>query len=66
METLTPQNIRDRAYGARVSINQLLARADVNNSTFWRWAKGKTLNLHPVTAGKISDALSDIEQERAV
>jgi transcriptional regulator with XRE-family HTH domain len=65
METITPQKIRDRAYAARVSINHLLKRAGVQNSTFWRWENGETADAHPVTLGKIADALEAIERERA-
>ena len=65
MNNLTPEEVRERAYMARISLNQLLARAGVNNSTFWRWAGGSTTNIHPVTIGKIADALADVERERA-
>ena len=65
METITPQQIRLRAYAARVSINQLLKRAGVQNSTFWRWDKGETKSLHPVTIGKITDALERFEAGQA-
>ena len=65
MDNLTPEEVRERAYQARISMNQLLARAGVNNSTFWRWAGGATTNIHPVTIGKIADALADVERERA-
>ena len=65
MEQITPQQIRLRAYAARVSINQLLKRAGVQNSTFWRWENGDTADAHPVTLGKIADALAAIEAERA-
>ena len=64
MEQLTPSDIRQRAYQARVSINQLMKRAGVENSTFWRWENGTTKEVHPITAGKIADALDAIEAER--
>ncbi len=63
MDQLTPDIIRARAYEARISINALMKRANVNNSTFCRWASGETTNLHPVTLGKIADALAAIEAE---
>ena len=58
MEIITPDDIRQRAYNARVSINRLMKEAGVQNSTFWRWDKGETAALHPVTIGKITDALA--------
>jgi transcriptional regulator with XRE-family HTH domain len=64
MNQLTPSEIRARAYEARVSINQLMKRAGVENSTFWRWDNGTTKEIHPVTVGKIADALAEIEAER--
>lgn len=60
---LTPAIVRDRATRAHVSINQLMDRAKVQNSTFWRWAQGKS-SPHPVTLQKLEDALSQIEHER--
>ena len=58
---MTPEAIERRAYDARVSINRLLKDAGVQNSTFWRWKKGETTALHPVTSGKIEDALVRFE-----
>lgn len=63
MDELTPQIIRDRAYGARISINQLFKRAKVSNSTLWRWEKDITAKPNPVTLGKIEDALAFVERE---
>lgn len=65
MTDLTPETVRNRAYNARITLNGLMKRAGVENSTFWRWAGGKTKNIHPVTLGKINDALVAIEAERA-
>lgn len=65
MNNLTADAVRDRAYEGRISINALMKRAGVNNSTFFRWANGSTAALHPVTVQKIGDALAEIEAERA-
>jgi transcriptional regulator with XRE-family HTH domain len=62
---LTPAAVRDRATKAHTSINKLMARAGLPNSTFWRWEKGAIVNPHPVTLQKLSDALGAIEAERA-
>lgn len=66
IDALTPQSVRDRATAAHVSINKLMARADLPNSTFWRWERGHINKPHPVTLQKIADALDAIEAERAV
>jgi transcriptional regulator with XRE-family HTH domain len=63
-DALTPQIVRDRATAAHVSINKLMERAELPNSTFWRWEQGKIKSPHPVTLRKISDALDGIEAER--
>lgn len=65
METITPAMIRDRATAAHVSINQLMERAGLPNSTFWRWDTGRIEHPHPVTVQKIADALAAIEAEHA-
>lgn len=62
---LTPETVRTRAYAARVSINALMKRAGLPNSTFWRWEKGVIATPHPITLGKLSDALEAIEREKA-
>ncbi len=62
--TMTPRQIKDRAYAARVSVNALLKRAGVSNTTLWRWENGDTGTPHPVTMGKIIDALEAFEGER--
>jgi transcriptional regulator with XRE-family HTH domain len=64
MDTITPASIRTRATAAHVSINKLMKRAGLPNSTFWRWEGGKIETPHPVTVQKISDALDAIEAER--
>lgn len=61
----TPQEIKDRAVAAHVSINRLMMAAGIQNSTFWRWETGKTDAPHPVTLRKITDALEGFERERA-
>lgn len=66
METaLTPAIVRERATRAHTSINQLMKRADLQNSTFWRWERAG-VNPHPVTLRKLSDALDAIEHERQI
>jgi hypothetical protein len=60
---LTPEIVRQRATKAHVSINQLMKRARLQNSTFWRWQQGS--EPHPVTLQKLSDALDAIEAEKA-
>lgn len=62
---IQPDDIRQRAYNARISINQLMKRAGLPNSTFWRWERGHIVNPHPVTVGKICDALEAFEREQA-
>lgn len=59
---MTPQTIRARAYAARVTLNKLLGKAGVANSTFWRWERGDTGDIHPVTLARIDDALREFEQ----
>ena len=63
-KTITPQDIRDRAFAARVTINKLLKTAGVANSTFWRWEKGDT-EMVPLTLARIEDALATFETDSA-
>lgn len=63
--TLTPAIVRERATKAHTSINQLMKRADLQNSTFWRWERAG-VTPHPVTIQKLSDALGAIERERQI
>lgn len=60
---LTPQDIRDRAARALVSMATLLERADVKGSTFWRWEKGHS-KIRPLTLEKLRQTLEAIEEER--
>ena len=62
--TIKAAEIKERAYQARISINSLMKRAGVSNSTLWRWENGLTDAGQPWTVGKIEDALDKIEQER--
>lgn len=62
--TVKAAEIKERAYQARVSVNSVMKRAGVSNSTLWRWEKGIG-DAHPFTIGKIEDALDAIEAERA-
>jgi len=62
---LTTKEIRDRAYAARVPVSEVMKRAGVANSTFHRWVKSDGPKPHPVTLGKIEDALAAIEAEYA-
>lgn len=64
-ESHTPNSIKQRAYAARVSVNALMKRAGVSNSTLWRW-ENEFREPHPITLGKVLDALEAIERERAV
>lgn len=61
---LTPYVIRKRAIAARVSINRLMQRAGVANSTLFRWERGDTYPS-AVTKGKIKDALEWFERDYA-
>lgn len=61
---LTPYVIRERAIAARVSINRLMQRAGVANSTLFRWERGDTVP-GAVTKGKIKDALEWFERDYA-
>jgi transcriptional regulator with XRE-family HTH domain len=65
MSQMTPDIVRARATLARISINKVMKRAGVNYSTFCRWANGETAEVHPVTLGKIEDALAAYEAEHA-
>ena len=64
-EKLSPQaiaaDIKERAYQARISINKLLGNAGVANSTLWRWEQPNAPEPHPVTLGKVLDALAQAE-----
>lgn len=62
---IEPSQIRSRAYEARVTMNQLMKRAGVPNSTFWRWDTGKINAPHPITLARIMEALEAAEAERA-
>ncbi len=63
-DDLTPAVIRERAACAHVTINQLMKRAELPNSTFWRWESGEVKEPNPVTRQKILDALLAVETER--
>jgi transcriptional regulator with XRE-family HTH domain len=62
--TITPQEIRDRAYAARISVNALLRRAGVYNTTLWRWEQPEPTEPRPLTLARIVDALDAAERER--
>ena len=64
-KTITPQEIRDRAYAARISINKLLGNAGVSNTTLWRWERNLVEEPSLLTMARIIDALEAIEKERA-
>lgn len=61
---ITPGEIRSRATKAYSTLDNLLSRAGVAKSTFWRWEKGEITDPHPVTIQKIVDALEEIEGEK--
>ena len=61
METLTPQVVRQRALGALVTMKQVLERASVRESTFWRWEGGHQ-QPRPLTLAKIEAALKYFEK----
>ena len=61
---LTPQIIRNRAYAARVSINQVLKKAGIAPSTFYRWERKSPTVPADLTLAKIDDALAALEAER--
>lgn len=63
--SIQPSDIRNRAYAARVSINRLMKRAAVPNSTFWRWETGRVNKPHPITLARIVEALEAFEAEKA-
>lgn len=63
--TLTPAIVRERAMRAYLSINQLMQRAGLPNSTFWRWENGTTAEPQPATLQRIEDALQAFEKDRA-
>lgn len=66
MDTKTAAaDIEERAYQARVSVNELLKRAGVSTTAVWRWKTGDSAQARPVTLGKVIDALEAIEREKA-
>jgi len=56
---MTPQSVKDRAYEARISINQLLKNAGVSTTFMWRWEGGS--DPHPITLHKVREALEQAE-----
>ncbi len=62
---MTPEQVRDRAAKALVTMDTLFAKAGISPSTFWRWEKGKS-DIRPLAREKIRQALEAIERERAV
>lgn len=64
-DDLTPAIVRERAVMAHVTINQLMTRAGLPNSTFWRWERGDVKEPNPVTLQKIVDALEEAERAKA-
>lgn len=63
-KSLTPALVRQKADDLRVTLGDVLTRANVQRSTFWRWEQGET-ESRSLTVLKISDALAAIEAERA-
>ena len=61
-DNITPEIVKERAYQARVSVNKLMKRAKVSNSTLWRW-QNEGADPHPITIAKIVDALEAFEAE---
>lgn len=61
--TITPAEIRARAYEARVPIDHLTKRAGMPNSTFWRWETGR-VQIRPSTVDRLVAALEAFEAER--
>lgn len=64
MENITPQDIRNRATRALLTMDALFERANVKASTFWRWEKGKN-EIRPLTLEKLRQALEAAEAEHA-
>jgi transcriptional regulator with XRE-family HTH domain len=57
---ITPESVRKRADAVNVSLRQLLLRAGIARSTFWRWERGG--GIYPRTTRRISDTLSKYER----
>ena len=60
---ITPDEIRSRATKALSTMDNLLSKAGIAASTFYRWETGETGTPHPVTIQKIINALAVIEAE---
>ena len=60
MENLTPQEVRNRAASALITMADLFKRANVDPSTFLRWEKGEN-EARPLTKAKLVKALEQVE-----
>lgn len=61
---ITPEEIRNRAADALVTMDTLFQRAGVNASTFWRWEKGISAPSL-LTQRKLGKALDALESDKA-
>jgi predicted transcriptional regulator len=57
------KDIEARAKSAGVSMASLLAQADVNESTWWRWKLGKSSPLFS-SMQRVTKAIEAVELER--
>jgi len=60
----TPEEIRSRAFEARISINRLLADANVAAQTIWRWER-KVKTPRQSTIDKVMAALVAAEAKES-
>ena len=59
------EHIKSRSYASGVTVADLLAKAGVSGGTLWRWKNQPEVKPHPITLGKVTNALDALEKERA-
>ena len=59
-EAITPEQVRDAAFEARLTLADFLKRAGVSRSTFYTWERTKQPPKRPLTLAKLADAVQAV------
>lgn len=55
---ITPEQVREAAYNARVTLTEFLDRAGVSRSTFYSWERTGEPPRRKLTLAKLADAVT--------
>ena len=57
---ITPQQVRDAAFKARLTLTELLDKAGVSRSAFYMWERTNQPPKRPLTLAKLADAVGSV------